>query len=129
MTTLPWRVTLDVISVLQGLEIDYALVGSLASSAQGVPRATIDADLLVALRAEHIPRLVEALHHDFYISEFAAQEALVRRSMFNVVHLATSFKVDLYVLGTEPFAREEMARKQRRRFSDEDPREVEMVTP
>lgn len=128
MTALPWRVTLQVAETLTELGVEYALVGSLASSALGVPRATIDADMLVALADEHIMPLIAALEADFYVSEFAARDAIKRRSMFNVIHLATSFKVDLYVLPEAPFERQELSRRQPRRFSDEDERELFMVT-
>jgi hypothetical protein len=129
VTALPWLVTLQVAGILEALGVDYALVGSMASSMVGVPRATIDADMLVALDQEHISPLVDALQADFYVSDHAAREAVRRRAMFNVIHLATSFKVDLYVLPHAPFERLEMSRRQQRPISDEDGRQVFLVTP
>ena len=44
--------------VFEALGVPYVFVGSLASSARGVPRATNDADLVVELRQEHVALLV-----------------------------------------------------------------------
>lgn len=51
---------------LDALGIRYAVVGSLASSAQGLYRATADGDLLVALAPGQAARLVAALGSDWY---------------------------------------------------------------
>jgi hypothetical protein len=57
----PIAVTLLVAEVLEHLQIPYLVGGSLASSLQGIPRATHDVDLVTDLRLEHVGPLVEAL--------------------------------------------------------------------
>ncbi len=106
-------VTLTVARVLETLEIPYLLGGSLASSLHGVPRSTVDADLVVDLKTRHIRPLVEALSASFYIDEERVADAVRRRVSFNIIHLATMAKVDLFVLRADPFARMEMGRRQR----------------
>jgi hypothetical protein len=106
-------VTLTVARVLENLEIPYLLGGSLASSLHGVPRSTVDADLVVDLGTRHIRPLVEALSASFYIDEERVADAIRRRVSFNIIHLATATKVDLFVLRADPFARMEMERRQR----------------
>ena len=54
-------VTLLVAETLERLEVPYVVGGSLASSFHGIPRATIDADLVAALRPEHRSEFVESL--------------------------------------------------------------------
>ncbi|MEK6608539.1 MAG: hypothetical protein AABZ30_12840 [Myxococcota bacterium] len=92
-----------VVTELERLGVAYSVVGSVASSAHGIARASLDADLVADLAARHIDSLVTALQGDYYIERDAVTEAVSRRSMFNVVHLATMLKVDVYVLTARPF--------------------------
>lgn len=102
-----------VVRALEDLGVSYLVGGSLASSVHGIPRASEDADLVADLRPEHIAPLVAKLRPEFYVDEERASTAVQRRASFNVIHLQTMFKVDLFVLKDEPFAREEMRRRQR----------------
>ncbi len=51
---------LPVIAAFERLGVPYYIGGSLASSAHGVMRATVDADLVADLKPEHVDPLVEA---------------------------------------------------------------------
>lgn len=104
---------LAVTGVLEALHIDYLVGGSLASSLHGIPRSTQDADVVVDLRPERVGELVDALQGRFYVDAESAASAVDRSAAFNVIHLETMFKVDLFVLGQDPLAREELARRQR----------------
>lgn len=106
------QVSREVAAVLDRLGVRYLLGGSLASSLHGIPRSTEDADLVAALEEQHVLPLVEALSGAFYIDEERARDAVRRRASFNVIHLATLLKVDLFVLSDDPLARQEMARRQ-----------------
>ena len=44
-------VTLEIAGILDALKVRWFLGGSLASSVQGIPRATLDADIVADLRA------------------------------------------------------------------------------
>jgi len=107
------RTCLDVARVLERLGIPYVVGGSLASSLHGIPRSTNDADLAVELGQEKVRPLVEALEGRYYVDEERARDAVRRQASFNVIELATMFKVDLFVLGAGPLDREELARRQR----------------
>ena len=96
--------------VFNQLGIPYLVGGSLASSVYGIPRATNDVDLVADLKRTHVQPFQAALEGDFYIAEELILEAIRDRSSFNVIHLATMFKADIFVLrGDKPF-REEMIR-------------------
>ena len=59
-----WRMELDyqtIFKELNGLGIDYLLVGGLAVNFHGVPRTTYDIDLMVLLEPENILKLVAKL--------------------------------------------------------------------
>ncbi len=106
------EVTLRVISTLERLRVRYVVGGSIASSIYGIPRATQDVDVIADLREEHIPEFVAALRDDFYLDEPAVRDAVRRRSTFNVIHLHTMFKVDVFVAKDDAATAQELARGQ-----------------
>lgn len=112
------RVCFDLARVLDDLGVPYLVGGSLASSFHGVPRSTQDADLVAALRDDHVAPFVVALRERFYIDEERVAHAVRRRSSFNVLELATSFKVDVFVLGDGELDRELMGRRDRIEISE-----------
>ncbi|RMF30531.1 MAG: hypothetical protein D6759_11775 [Chloroflexi bacterium] len=111
MLTEPLAVTLKVIEALDQLGIPYLIGGSLASAIYGVARTTLDADLVADLRPEHAGPLAQALGKEFYVDAEAILEAVHHRSSFNVVHLETMFKVDIFVHKDRPFDRSQFRRR------------------
>ena len=101
-----------VIEALEELGVPYHIGGSVDSSIYGILRATIDADLIADLRLEHIRPLVIRLQTDYYIDEDMIPDAIRRRSSFNVIHLDTMLKVDVYIPKSRPFDQEELRRVQ-----------------
>lgn len=106
-----WAAVLPVIRALEELDVPYYIGGSVASSFAGVARSTQDADLIADLRPAHAFGLVRALEGGYYISEERVREAIRDRRSFNLIHLATAFKIDLFVLPDEAFAHQAMARR------------------
>jgi hypothetical protein len=106
----PLFVVSRVVSVLDALDVPYAIGGSLASSVYGVPRSTHDADLVASLGLKDVDAFVSALRGEFYVDEGMIRDAVSRGSCFNVIHLATMFKVDVFIAGRDPWAREELGR-------------------
>ena len=101
-----------VIEALEELGVPYHIGGSVASSIYGILRATIDADLIANLRLEHIRPLVIRLQTNYYIDEDMIRDAIKRRSSFNVIHLDTMLKVDVFVPKSRLFDQEEFRRAQ-----------------
>ena len=66
-------------------------------------RSTMDVDLVADVKSSHVDFLVSKLSDEFYVSETAIRDAIQRRSSFNLIHLATSFKVDVFVSRARPF--------------------------
>ena len=123
------QVTLAVVDVLERLGIAYHLGGSFASSIHGVPRQTRDADLVADVRVQHVEGLVRLLGDAFYVDGAMIAEAISRRSSFNLVHFESGFKVDVFVLGQDPFDLEEFRRRQPTRLVQEPPRDVFVKSP
>jgi hypothetical protein len=121
---------LPVIDALEALGVAYHIGGSVASSAQGVARATLDVDIVAALQLQHARPLAQRLAGAFYVDEDMIREAIVHSSCFNVIHLETMLKVDLFVLSARPYDRQAFARRQPDTLEEApDAREVFLCTP
>lgn len=101
-----------VAAVFEALGAPYYLAGSVISSLYGIARATADVDVVAELRLEHAAPIAAALIDTYYVDEDMIRDAITRRSMFNVIHLATMLKVDVYVAG-QPFDRSALDRRRR----------------
>ena len=110
MLSEPLLVVAMVAAVLETLGVPYVVGGSLASSLHGIPRATQDVDLVAQLRSGHGERLVAALEQAFYIDAAAVHNAIHTCGSFNVIHLATMFKADIFVPPEDPWIESELQR-------------------
>jgi hypothetical protein len=99
------------IEALDGLGIPFLVGGSMASSIHGVPRATMDIDLVVDLTPEHIALLSRTLDAEFYVDAQALEEALRTGRAFNLIHYASTYKFDLFPLSSDPFHQSEFHRR------------------
>ena len=127
MLTEQIAVTLAVVDALDALGVPYAIGGSFASALHGVMRATMDADLVADLRLEHVEPLAQALGDAFYADAEMMRDAIRRHGSFNLIHLDTMFKVDVFVAKPRPFDRSQLARRQLHLLS-EDPERHAYVT-
>ena len=87
----------------EALGVRYYVTGSLASSAHGIARASLDADLVAELERDHVDALVGCLGSAYYIPLDHIRAAVDERRSFNLIHLATIFKVDVFVSRRRPF--------------------------
>jgi hypothetical protein len=93
--------------------IAYMLTGSFASAHYGVPRSTQDIDLVIAANPAQLRTFVHSLPSGEYYADLdAALDALRRESLFNVIDLATDWKIDLIIRKSRAFSQEEFARRQ-----------------
>ncbi|MES2462907.1 MAG: hypothetical protein V4671_20170 [Armatimonadota bacterium] len=101
-----------VIRAFDVLGIEYAIGGSVASTVHGIPRLTMDVDIIADMGEAHIEPLVAALQEEFYADADMMREAIRHYSSFNLIHLATMVKADIFLLPTTPFAASEWSRRQ-----------------
>jgi hypothetical protein len=99
-----------VTEALESLGVGYYVGGSVASSAHGVPRASLDVDLLAELLLEHVDAFSGLLEGAYYLDADRIRDAVTRRRSFNLIHLETMFKVDVFVSTGRPFDREAISR-------------------
>lgn len=121
-------VVLHVIDILEDLGVRYHIGGSFASAVHGVPRQTMDADLVVDLDASTVTSLVDRIRGTFYVDPQVATDAVLRRGSFNAIHLASGFKVDFFVKGSGEFDEIELARSQQTEITTDPPRSAYVKT-
>ena len=117
-----------IVEALEELGIPYHIGGSVASSLYGLPRLTIDADLVADIRMKHVRPLVKQLETDYYIDEDMIRDAIRRQSSFNIIHLDTMLKVDVFIPKTRLFDQEEL-RKVRQEVLSEGTRPFNIASP
>jgi hypothetical protein len=94
-----------VLRALEELGVRHFVGGSIASSAHGVARASVDGDVVTELRIDQVAPLVAALRDAYYVPEERIRDAVARKASFNVIHLDTMLKVDVFVSRDRPFDR------------------------
>jgi len=110
-----------IIALLDGAGIPHMVAGSFASALYGTSRSTQDIDLVIDPAPRSLDDFVASLpESDYYVSKEAAQDALQRRALFNVVDMATGWKIDLIIRKARPFSLEEFRRRSPARLFDVD---------
>ncbi len=99
------------LEMLDRAEIPYSVGGSAASSAHGIPRTTVDVDLVVNMKPAQVDEFVELVQKDFYADAPTIKEALERKHSFNLIHYASAYKFDLFPLRGDAYSRVEFGRR------------------
>lgn len=86
---------------LNALRLPFVVVGSTASSARGIPRYTKDIDLIVRIGAFQAERLACALGKEWYAEPDQIRQAIRDGRAFNVIHIPSSWKIDLFPAQTD----------------------------
>jgi hypothetical protein len=120
----PLTITLLVIDAFEKLGVPYMIGGSLASAFHGTARSTLDTDLVADLKAEQVIPLIELLKQDFYIDEGMIVDAIKNKISFNVIHLQTAFKVDVFIIKPRRFDQIEFGRRRLETVSNEPDRKA-----
>jgi hypothetical protein len=83
-------------AALEGLGIPYLVGGSLASSSRGIFRATVDIDFVARIGPQQAQALSAALGREWYADSEQIRDSLAAGRSFNVIHIPTSQKVDVF---------------------------------
>jgi hypothetical protein len=114
-------VTAKVVAAFEALQIPYLIAGSVASGVYGDPRSTRDIDFVAAIKPPGIEPFVRALGEGFYLDIDLVQDAVRDRRSFNLIHLDTMAKVDIFVAKDDAFTRSQLARRSKKTLSTEPP--------
>jgi hypothetical protein len=123
------EVTLKVTRVFDDLKVDYYIGGSLASSAFGVARATMDVDIVADIAAGHVAEIEKRLKDAFYIDRERVERAVRERSSFNLIHFESMFKVDVFVPAARPFERQVFSRRLSRAVTEDGSQKLFFSSP
>jgi hypothetical protein len=119
------------VDVLDQLNILYFIGGSLASSVHGANRSTLDADVVVAMRSEHVEPLAAMLGSAYYADPNMMRDALQRRSSFHLIHYPTGLKIDVFIPKDRVFDQQQFERRVKEAINplDEDQAEMYVASP
>lgn len=105
------QATLPVIDAFEKLEIPYYIGGSVASSAYGIARATMDVDCIAMIDVEHAAAFVSLLGKGYYADQEMILNAIKSQSSFNLIHLATMLKIDVFIPKNKAYDKEALNRR------------------
>ncbi len=106
--------------------IAYMLSGSVAMSIYSLPRFTRDFDFIVNLQIKDVKGLVDYFKEGYYCDEDAIKEAIMNKSMFNIIDFASNYKADFIILKNEPYRLTEFERREQVNFLD---MQINLVSP
>ena len=118
-----------VVECFDKLAIAYYIGGSVASSACGIARATMDVDLVARVEIYHVDRLAKFLESDYYVNAEMIRDAIRKDGSFNLIHLATMIKVDVFIAKNQPYDSEAFARRRADTLDEESPRKFYLCSP
>ncbi len=124
----PLAVARLVTDAIERVGARYSIGGSLASSFAGEPRSTLDIDIVVDLTEVHVEPLLSVLADEFYVNAEALIRAVENHGTVNLIHVATTVKVDLFVAGGTPLDAE-LLRRRRIVMAGKPPSPVFVHTP
>jgi len=99
-------------TALNAMELPYAVGGSIASAAWGIARATQNMDLVVDLSPEEAFAFASRLEGAFAVDAEGAREAVAANRPFNLIHMASAMKFDIFPMTYFAHGEDELRRKQ-----------------
>jgi hypothetical protein len=99
-----------VFELLSVINVQGFIGGSVASSLHGLPRATMDIDVIINISHFHVDSMMNAFSDEFYIDQDMVTDAVKSLSSFNVICLSNMIKVDFFILKRDEYARQEFSR-------------------
>jgi hypothetical protein len=123
------EVTLKVVKAFGNLGIEYYIGGSVASSAYGVARSTLDVDMVADMNPDHAHALEELLEQEFYVDIDTIINAIKKHSSFNLIHLETMLKIDVFIHRGQPFGKSVFMRREEKYVSEDIPEKLYFPSP
>lgn len=108
----------DVSKRLESAGFEFMLTGSMALNYYAQPRLTRDIDLVVALNQAQGRTFISLFESDYYLDRHVVSQAIMHRTLFNLIHNDAVIKVDFIILKDDTYRKEEFARRRRVKFGD-----------
>lgn len=100
-----------IINRLESANIPYMLSGSVAANFYTIPRMTRDIDIVVQVQAPDAERIYSLFSGEFYVDKDTIRNAVIERSMFNIIHNEGVVKVDFIVRKDSEYRKLEFERR------------------
>jgi hypothetical protein len=113
------EIALKVVKAFDSLGIEYYIGGSIASSAYGVARSTLDVDMVANMNSDQAHALEKILENEFYIDTDTINEAITHKSSFNLIHLESMLKIDVFIHWDQPFSNRVFMRREAKNVSED----------
>ena len=95
------------------------LTGSMAMAIYAVLRMPRDVDLvIIECHLEDSAKIARLFEADCYVNEDSIRKAVIKRSMFNIIHNEWMIKADFIVRGDEEYTKLEFERRKRFEVDD-----------
>ena len=117
-----------VVDAFEKCGIDYYIGGSVASSVYGIARATLDVDVIANIADEQVHGFFELLKTTYYIDEEMILNSIREKSVFNMVHLETMLKIDVFILKNTSYDKMAFQRRRKDTLEEEGKTEFYIVS-
>lgn len=116
---------------LESIGAPYMVTGATAAILYGQPRVTNDLDVVLSCSdAARVALLREFPESEFYVppeSVIRTEQSRAQRGHFNLIHLDSGYKADIYLAGSDPL--HAWALPLRRRFRWDDGLQISVAPP
>jgi hypothetical protein len=86
-------------------------------------------DIIAEIKPEQASDISENLREEFYVDSETILNAIQKQSSFNLIHLETLFKVDIFPLKNYPFDQQAFSRRLRKAISEDTSQQLFFATP
>lgn len=123
------NVTFEISNLLDRLNIEHFVGGSLPSIVHGEPRSTNDVDIVADMTLKDIAPFQRELGDAYYHDTDMIRDAIERNSSFNIMRFKPFIKFAIFLLRKTPDALEEMRRRKRYLLIEDPPRKLPLSSP
>jgi hypothetical protein len=109
-----------VFDALNEHQVPFMLVGALSSNFYGIPRSTLDADLVIELGSKSLAGVLERLKDRVRLDPQMIFETVTMSRAFRADVIGMDFTIEFFLLGAEPYHQERFHRRRRVRYRDRD---------
>lgn len=110
----------EIVAFMNREQIPYMLSGSMALNVHTLDRTTKDFDFIVHLKKGDAALIKKNFATGFYCDEDAINDAINRKSMFNIIDPAVGFKADFIILNDDEFEQHKFNRRTKVKLFDTD---------
>jgi hypothetical protein len=89
----------------------------------------MDIDLIADIQRKHVPLLVNMLESSCYIDQDMILEAIQRQASFNLIHLESMLKIDVFILKMGNYDQEAFQRRRKNIIGEDHDLELYLASP